>query len=236
MKTIPRLFPRRLLAFGAILAFAGCATTSPDTIPEGLVLVKDSQADLVYVRPGVDFGKYTEFYLVEPTIAFRADWQSDMAFRGPMAGGSISSSDVERMGAMGKKLLAEEFAVELKKGGFQLADKAGPQVLAVKASLVDIYLEVPDPNNLAGTWGRTYAKEGGSATLEIELYDSVSGQLLARAHDDKDDSNDGYSWRFERNQMSNVNDARAAFSDWAQMLVNGLKRAKAAHVPAPAKK
>jgi hypothetical protein len=236
MKSLPLApFPRRVLALGALLALAGCAT-APESIPEGLVLVKDTQADTVYARPGVDFGKYTQFYLLEPNIAFRADWESDMAFPGGGAGMGISSSDMERIISMGKKLLAEQFDAELKKGGFALVPKAGPHVLAVKASIADLYLEVPDPNNLAGTWGRTYSRSSGSATLEIELYDSVSGQLLARAHDDKDNENDGYSWRFEKNQMSNINDARAAFSDWAQMLVNGLKRAKAQHVPAPAKK
>ena len=236
---MPQLFTRRVLGLGSILILAGCATTAPDTIPEGLVRVQDTQADLVYARPGTDFGKYTEFYLVEPVIAFRADWQSDMAFRNPMAGGgSISSSDIERMKTEGKKLLAEEFEAELVKGGYKLVKQPGPNVLAIKASIVDIYVTAPDPNNLAGTWGRTYAQSGGSATLEIELFDSVSGQILARAHDDKDqdDTAGGWAWRFERNQMSNVNDARVAFSDWAQMLVNGLKRAKATNVPAPAKK
>ena len=228
------LCPRRVLALGSLLLLAGCATTVPDAIPEGLVRVKDAQADLVYARPGVDFSKYTEFYLLEPTIAFRADWESDMAFPGH-GGGSISDSDIERMKATGRKLLAEEFDAELSKGGFTLVSKAGPKALAVKASIVDIYVEAPDPSNLAGTWGRTYARSGGSATLEIELYDSVSGQLLARAHDDKDqsDTDGSWVWRFERNQMSNINDARVAFSSWAQMLVNGLKRAKATNIPAP---
>lgn len=239
MKMLSHPFACRALAFGALCFLAGCATTAPDAIPEGLVRIKDTQADLVYARPGVDFGKYTEFYLLEPTIAFRADWESDMAFRNPMSGGgSISSSDIERMKATGKKLLAEEFDAELTKGGYKLVKQAGPHVLAVKPSIVDIYVTAPDPNNLSGTWGRTYARSGGSATLEIELYDSVSGQLLARAHDDKDqsDTDGSWAWRFDRNQMSNVNDARVAFSNWAQMLVNGLKRAKAAQVPAPVKK
>jgi len=227
-------FSRRVLPLGALLVLAGCATTAPETIPEGLVLVKDTQADLVYARPGADLGKYTEFYLVEPTIAFRGDFQSDMNFRGGVATGGMNSDDMGRMIDMGKKLLAEQFSAELKKGGLTLVKKPAPQALIVKASITDLYVNAPDVNDLNGTWGRTHANGAGSATLEIELYDSVTGQLLARAFDDKDGANSGAAWRFERNQMSNINDARAAFSDWAQMLVHGLKRAQAAKVPAPA--
>jgi len=234
MKMLSLPLNRRVLALGSLLLLAACATTAPDAIPEGLVRVKDTQADLVYVRPGIDFAKYTEFYLIEPTIAFRADWESDMALPGG-GGGMITSSDIERMKDTGKKLLAEEFDAELTKGGFTLVKQPGAHALAVKASIVDIYVTAPDPSNLAGTWGRTYARSGGSATLEIELYDSVSGQILARAHDEKVQGEDGWSWRFQRNQMSNINDARVAFAGWAEMLVNGLKRAKAAKVAAPAK-
>ena len=234
MKSLPLVkFPRRVLALGTLLVLAGCATTPPPA-PEGLVVVKDTQADLVYARPGADLGKYTEFYLVEPTIAFRGDFQSDMNFRGGVATGGMSGDDMGRIIAMGKKILAEQFAAELKKGGFTLVKAPSSQALAVKASITDLYLNAPDVNDLNGTWGRTHANGAGSATLEIELYDSVTSQLLARAFDEKDGANASAAWAFERNQMSNINDARAAFSDWAQMLVNGLKRAKAAKVPAPA--
>ncbi|MEJ1972514.1 MAG: DUF3313 family protein [Lacunisphaera sp.] len=234
---LPLLSLRRVLALGVLIAFAGCATTPPpDTIPEGLVRVKDTQADLVYARPGVDFGKYTEFYLLEPSIAFRADFQGDMNFHGGIATGGMSGSDLQRMIDLGKKLLAEQFDTELAKGGFTLVHAPSARALAVRASISDLYINAPDANDLNGTWGRTYANGAGSATLEIELYDSVSGQLLARAYDEKDDRNTSAAWRFQRDRMSNINDARAAFSDWAQMLVNGLKRAQAAKVPASVNK
>src|SRR4051812_30228664 len=105
MKSMPLvLSARRVLALGALLALAGCALKPPpETLPEGLVLTKGSEADIVYVRPGVDFGTYNQFYLVEPAIAFRADWKSDMTFPGGGAAPIVNDDDIKKMIDVGKK-------------------------------------------------------------------------------------------------------------------------------------
>lgn len=63
--------------------------------------------------------------------------------------------------------------------------------------------------------------------LVIELYDSVTEQLLVRAIDTKRDD-DSFAWRIPRNQSTNIRDARAAFQSWAKMLAKGLDRARKA--------
>jgi hypothetical protein len=60
------------------------------------------------------------------------------------------------------------------------------------------------------------------------LFDSQTGQLLVRALDQKANADDGYTWRVQRNQNTNIQDARRALGLWAEMLVKGLDRAKAA--------
>ena len=44
--------------------------------------------------------------------------------------------------------------------------------------------------------------------------------------DTKDNENDGYSWRVQRNRASNMADARFAFSSWGTDLANGLIQAQ----------
>jgi Protein of unknown function (DUF3313) len=220
--------PSLLIAIGFMLGFAGCTTapTLPDVTPEGLTRVKDAQADVVYVLPTAQLGKYTKVALLEPRIAFRAGWQSDTGSGNLM--NRISDSQMQKMIELGKKLLTEEFTKELTKGGFAVVTTVGPDVLAVKASIVNLDVRAPDPDNLGGMWTKTYTDGAGEATLSLELYDSVSAQLLAQAVDHKSDDHNGYSWRISRDQNTNINDARAALGSWAEMLVKGLKRAEAA--------
>lgn len=222
----PRLPVLAVLGLALVLAVRAHPAAAPETTPDGLVLVKKTSADLVYHRPGVSFGGYTQVLLVEPTIAFRKHWKTDINFETPSR--PVTDADMQRIIAKGKELLLEQLAAELTKAGYKLADGVGPDVLAVKPQIFDLDVFAPQPGDLAATVANTYTKGVGSATLMIELFDSPTGQLLARAFDQKSSEENRSTWTVPRNQASNTGDARRAFADWAAMLAHGLERAKAA--------
>ena len=186
--------------------------------------------------PGADLSTYTEVTLAEPEIAFvknwRWDYNSNVSFEN-----QVSSSDMVTMINTGKRLLKESFTKQLTNGGYTVVNAPGPKVLLVKASLMDLDAYAPDPNLRASGMNRTYTQGAGEATMVVELHDSVTGQLLARAYDRKSGkagfaSGTGGS----RDHASNMADASAALDYWAGLLVNGLNRVRAAHLPAPAAK
>jgi hypothetical protein len=227
MKTIAKK-SSLLLSLGCMLGLFGCATAPslPEVTEEGLARVKDTQADAVFVLPGATLGGYAKVALIEPQISFRKNWQSDTGRDHSMQ--RVSDSDMQKMIAEGRKLLTEEFTKELTKGGYTVVTVAGPDVLVVKAAIVNLDVYAPDPDNMAGAWTKTYTDGAGEATLVLELFDSVTGQLLVRAFDHKSDANNGFSWRIPRSHYTNINDARNAFGSWAEMLVKGLDRARSA--------
>ena len=214
-----------VLAFTLAFATRSSAATPPETTPDGLALVKKTSADLVYRRPDVTFGGYTKILLVEPTIAFRKNWKTDISFKTPSH--PVSDADMQRIIGKGKELLIEQLAAVLTKAGYSLADGVGPDVLAVKPAIFDLDILAPTTSDLPATVENVYTKGVGSATLMIELYDSSTGQLLARAFDQKSSESNRSTWGVPRNQASNTADARRAFADWSEMLAEGLKRAKA---------
>jgi hypothetical protein len=222
MKTIQ--YPILILVLAALTA---CSTTSkyPDVSPDGLTRIDSKRADAVYVLPEADLSGYTKVALLEPDIAFRKNWQQDVNFQRRMD--RISDKDMENMIAVGKQLLGEEFIKELKKGGYEVVTERGPDVLVVEPAILDLDVFAPDPGNSSGIWVTTYSEGSGRATLRLELYDSVTMQLLVRAYDTKSNENDGFSWRIPRSQATNINDARYAFQSWARMLVKGLDATKA---------
>src|SRR5688572_30425926 len=116
----PKLLLSAALAFSLSAATLVRAATPPETTPDGLVLLKKTSADLVYHRPGVSFGGYTKVLLVEPTIAFRKHWKTDISFETPSR--PVTDADMERIIAKGKELLLEQLAAELTKAGYKLAD------------------------------------------------------------------------------------------------------------------
>jgi len=214
-----------LLGLLLVLAVHAPAAAAPETTPDGLVRVKKTSADLVYRRPDITFGGYTKILLVEPTIAFRKNWKTDINFQTPAH--PVTDADMQKIIAKGKELLIEQLAAELTKAGYALADGVGADVLAVKPQILDLDVLAPVPDDLSATVAKVYTKGVGSATLMIELFDSTTGQLLARGFDQKASEENRSTWSVPRNQASNTADARRAFADWSAMLAEGLKRAKA---------
>lgn len=219
-----------LLSLVLFLSTAGIAAAAvPDVTPEGLTLIKGAKADVVYLRSGVSFTGYTKLMLIEPTIAFRKDWQKDT--KRNEARGWVTDDEMAGMIAMGKKILVEEFAKTLMAAGYTFVQTPGPDVLMLRPAIQELDIPAPDPSNQIGSYNRVYAEQSGEATLAVELYDSVTGQLLARAYDRTSGDNPAFNRRSERTQQTNIQDAHLAMREWAKMLAKGLERAKAAKVP-----
>jgi hypothetical protein len=230
MKTIaPKLF--LLLPLGCLLGFVGCATAPsvPEVTGEGLARVKDSQADLIYLLPGAQLAGYNKVVLLPSWIAFRKNWQSTINANWSL--NQITGQDMQEMIEEVKKLLTEEFTAELVKSGYVVVKESGPDVLAVKPSIVNLDVYAPEPAHTAGTFAKIYIAQSGEATLVLELFDSVTEQLLVRAYDHQFFGDADKLPRLPRTHYTNINDFRNTFGSWAKMLVKELDRAKTAKKP-----
>jgi hypothetical protein len=231
MSTISQHFRQLLfISLGLVLsaspAMAAKKAEPPETSFDGLVRVQKSKADLVYLLPGADLSPYTEILLLEPFVAFHKDWQDyHNSNAGPFD--RISDKDMEKMIKGIKELFTESFTETLEKKGFPVVQEVGKTVLIVRPAVINVQVAVPDPDRMKGMGrGGVYTENAGAMTFFVELYDSVSQQILARAIDYESDIDEG--WRIPRDYSSNRRAADNTFSYWAKMLANGLDRAKEA--------
>lgn len=193
----------------------------PDVTEDGLHRVPDSKLALVYVEPGADLSGYTKVMLLDAYVAFKKNWERDQRSRSaqPL---NVTSRDVEKI----KNNLAEEFRQEfttvLEDGGYPVVDAAGPDVLLVRPAIIN--LDVNAPDTMSAGRSRTYTDSAGEMTLYVELYDSVTGDLIAKAMDQKmDRRNDGfYTWS---NSATNKQAAVRILRGWANILLAALSEA-----------
>ena len=71
---------------------------------------------------------------------------------------------------------------------------------------------------------RTYVKESAEATLYLEVYDSVSGEILARIVDAQTVGN--HSFAKLANRVTNRADAKRTMKKWAKTLRTKFEQAK----------
>ena len=212
----------------AVVAFVFAASTHaaaepPKQTVDGLVLVEGKRKDgmaTVYARPGETLTAYKRVMLDPVEIAFDKKWMSQHP--------GVSADDRERI----RQGLAEEFRSVFReelqeKGGYEVVETAAPDVLRVRAAIIDLYIEAPDAANKTRTG--TYAVSVGRMTLIAELLDAESGAILARVADRQAATASGVPGVvYWTTSTTNRTEARRILRTWASRLRVALDSAREA--------
>ena len=186
---IDRLFSRTFTAgfAAAVLVLAGCAASTPtiDTSPgaevtfDGLHEVKGGSADQAWARPGVDLSQYSKIMLQGAGIEYRPGGESGRFLSSSSRGGPYEVTEQQKAGF--RAVVAEVFFAELSKSEhFTIVSEPGPDVLIVRGAILDVVSYVP-PEPIGP--GAIYLSKVAEATLVLELRDSITEAILARAVD-----------------------------------------------------
>ena len=163
---LPLLVGLGLLALASVAHSADGSTASFD----GLVPVEGAKVAHAYIDPEADFAVFDRVKILQPHVAFRADWRRDQ--NRATRGRRISTSDKERIQADVAELFQSVFTEVLESdGGYQVVDEAGDDVLLLRPAIID--LDITAPDTLSGGRSRTFTSSTGGATLYIESYSSM---------------------------------------------------------------
>lgn len=221
--SIPRVaFVSVMCAYLFAPSFAPAASTAAmeeSLSADGLQKTKLRGVDVVYTRPGASLAAYSKVRIAPVAVSFRKDFA-------PVKPGSrtrYAPDELEKIRASVGRIVHEEFARELARGSYTATDAAGPEVLDVRASIVDLYVNAPDTMDAGRT--RTYTMDAGEMTLVMELADSETGQVLARVYDRREARDTGMmTWT---NSVTNQAEAANVARSWAKILRKRLDAARA---------
>ncbi len=214
---------RSLASLAAILCVLPlvCGAQSEEnddgTSYDGLVLVEKSEFASVWAKPGVDTERYTKILPVGVDFHYRDVPEAPRTDRGRRDSGTqefpITETSRERL----EENMSEVFLEELgKTDNFTITDEPGRDVVLVIGGLYDVVSNVP-PDNIG--MSRIVLSRVGTATLVLQLEDSTSREVLARAVERR--SADPV-FAQESNRVTNTAEVRRLARTWARMLRNGL--------------
>jgi len=200
-----------VLAAGSAVA-AKKPKQPPEVTHDGLHLVPGTEVAAAWVKPEADFSGYQRIMLLDAYVAFKMNWERDHRSSSVHR---VTNRDIERMKTEMAELFREVFVEELSgEDGYPVVDTAETDVLLLRPAIIDLDVTAPDVRQT----GRSYnfAASAGAATLFLELYDSVSGEILARALDRQVAGETAFvTWT---NKMTNRAAARDVLADWAGLL------------------
>lgn len=172
------------------LFLAGCTTS---VVTQEFRRNPDSVVEAAFVATDADFGKYDKLTGAEMGIFFPTD-------------SAIPAADLERM----RTIFRTAFLGELE--NYDVVTEPGPTTMMVDASLIDLrsatYSDIPSLRREVRDVARP-----GSLVFLMELKDSESGRVLARAADSSSNPNMGTDELDE----SEWSDVKGAASHWASL-------------------
>lgn len=212
---------RAIAALGVSIALlTGCEGSVPtvDTSAEsemtydGLYPVKGGTADAAWARPGADISQYSKIRLQGVGVEYRPGGDSGKTYNARRRADHYEITDTQKEEL--EELLLETFREELGKSEyFSLVTEPGPDVLLIRGGLYDVVSFVP-PEPM----GRTdiYLSSVGEATLVLEIRDSASEAIIARAVDRRA-AEQSFGLQ-ESNRVLNRADVRRLAKTWGRLL------------------
>ena len=167
---------------------------------DGLYPVKQRRIDKAFAKPDLDLSGYGKVMVAPVSIAYRKD-----SFE-------LTDKQTRRMSDYFWRALDDALVDH----GYEVVSEAGPDVLLVAASIVDLDINVPTEPRA----GRTsyFTASSGSMTLIGELRDSASGEVLVRFADRRQPRR---HWA-NSTSVSSWSEVRQAFRFWAGILQDRL--------------
>ncbi len=221
-ENMPRSIVVSVFLAGFVL-LGGCASEPTiDMTPEaevtfdGLHEIKNSRADVAWARPDSDISQYSKIKLAGAGISYRPGGDTRRLYSPTNVKDhfALTEDQKERLEA----LVADEFRKELAKSEhFELVDEVGPDVLLITGALIDVVSFVPP--QAAGRVD-VYLSRVGEATLVLEIADSMTETVLARAIDRRAAEQGVVMTKSSR--PLNTSEVRRMISRWASRLRESL--------------
>jgi len=212
----------RALAGMVTLLFVSAAWAAPklpEVSTDGLHLVKQTEFSAVYVKPGAKLAGYDKVAILQCFVAFQRNWQQNMNAEDPL---SVTPQEILQI----KQRLAAEFmkvfTAQLAAGGYPNVDDAAADVLVLRPAIVNLQMQAPDP---MGTPGAVISQSAGQMTLYLELFDSITSDLLARVIDPEAARNMGGAFGWQTS-ASNLTAADEILKKWSDTLLKYLEEAR----------
>lgn len=215
---------RWVLALTGAIMLAGCATQQAPAAWDGLERRDVKGVGEVYVRPNFKFPHYKKVIIDPVQVSFSKNWNQDSTIS---LSRRLDAADIQNIKDALAKLLRERFTRELTAGGYQVTEVPADDTIRVKPDIVNLYINAPDVMSPGIT--RTYTTSAGEMTLDMEVRDSPTGELLARVVDRQRALDTGrLQWT---NAVTNTADAERAIDVWARQLRAGLDRVNGPNNP-----
>ncbi len=209
------------------LAFASAKKVDlkkDDVTIDGLTVMESKRFTETQIKKGVVWSAYTKYQIRPVEVSFRDNWKRDYNRDQKSLVMHVTDRDMLRIKETMAKIVYDEFDKALQKeGGLTKVDQPDSNTLIFTPRVINLDVYAPEVES-GPVITHTLTRQAGRATLFLEVNDAVSGELLARWIDTREDPDKGYfEWA---NHITNAERARQIVFGWVRRLIEGMDKLK----------
>ena len=193
----------------------------PETTKDGLHLERHTRHGAVYVKPGATLDAYSQVKILDAFVAFKKNWQRNFNDDEMDLENRVTDKDIEKIKTRLTKEFGVVFSKVLEKGGYQVVDTTGKDVLLLRPAIINLVVTAPDLMSAGMT--TNMVSSSGSMTLYMELYDSLTSDKIAEVLDSEEAGMNSFA--HVANRVTNKQDFDQTLEAWAKILVKRLDEA-----------
>jgi len=229
-----------LATAAAVLALGGCASESggvrfatgsrAQVTPDGLHLLENTRFQQVWLKPDADLSSYADVMIDPARVSYKREPRRRRASTSYGTGNfALSASQMDWLRDGFRDAFVDALAAS---PTWQVVDEPGADTLKLDPQIIDLVVDVP--TQTIGS-DRTYTTSTAKMTLLLEVRDSLSNEILARAMDRREarDPAAGLQTLYYSNTVTDSAAMEAVFARWAQILRDGLDEMREVHLAPP---
>ena len=205
-----------IAGYSAAINAAPRVQTGPnaEVTHDGLTRVDRAVMDAAWVKADLDLSGYNKLIPIGADMQFRAVDDDGKHYR-PGRDDQTEFAISEEGKAMLKEIISEAFRESLAKSErYEITNIPGPGTLILIGTLIDVVSKTP-PDDAPGRY-EVYLSSVGEATLVLELRDSMTNEVLARAVDRRAAETSGFA--VNANPVTVWSEVRRLANSWANLL------------------
>ena len=168
----------RTLLFLAIGSSAALPAHSAAATADGLVSVRSSQLDQLYLAPGTNLSAYRKVMIDPVSVAFHPHWLKHSYNRDVEVVQPVREDEINRIISDAATSMHAGLVEAFSARGYEIVTGPGPGVLRLSGAVSDLYVNAPTRSTPYRT--KSYTREAGDALFLLEARDSVTGAVLGR--------------------------------------------------------
>lgn len=160
----------------------------PEIPKTGMDVIQQNRHGEFLAVPDVDWSQYSGVQIEVTSVEFRDRWKRDQRWR---SGNIVREKDEIRIKTETAELVTEVLGRELsRKGDYIVTDEGGADVMRMSIRVKD--LDIVAPDRVRDHIGSSFTDSQLNMTLELDIHDSLSGDVLATTRRHEEDPYKGY--------------------------------------------